>query len=572
VVESSNTELLNYAKQESGEDIRALLSTEYQNVAMSGSTGALQRIGITTMDGLRQTPSGFASAIEHYAEHPSEALKVLGESALLAAGLKIVLPEAGPVARLAGVVLGAKFVADSTPGFMQAYKTGLNAQTWQEMHEAGQAWGNSAGQLGLNFGLGFVGYKIGAGATGALLSSPRAAGFSEFKENLWDGSAGRVNTLTPGDDHWLASSRARLVSEPQSALSPMYQGYQRFQEQEAGTAVITKVPEDIAPPVEGKVQVSTFKTITNDTAPKPSAMDFTYEIQPQKLNYDENGPTGAIWSFAKDKVFELEWFDAKTSKTVLGTAFPVEAVIDGKTIKSLISAHHNVARSLGGTFGEFRAKLPDGTSVPVKLTRIDAGADISALDFANKADWDKVQTIPLGWASELRNEKSVDPSTVYVFGFPQDAAGLRLTQGTVRNIYTNSFGACYPETDSGYLDLRDQVARIASNMPNYPGLSGGPLLYRTGDGKIAVGGVHTAGVIKLADGYSTAVEHVRAMLASAEMPGPKPGMAQQVFSRASEVTNTVGYDSKTGEYDFSVRPFYLPVSLEAPISRMSSSK
>jgi hypothetical protein len=270
---------------------------------------------------------------------------------------------------------------------------------------------------------------------------------------------------------------------------------------------------------------------------------------------------------------QLEWKPPEADgRSVLGTVFPVEAVIDGKTIKSLISAHHNVARSLGGSRGEFRATLPDGSVAKLKLTRVNSGADISALDFENPADWNKIQAIPLGWASELRNKGSLNPSQVYVLGFPQDAAGLRLTQGAVRNIYTNSFGADAPEVESGYLNVKDQVARIASNMPNYPGLSGGPLLYKGGDGKIAVGGVHTAGVIKLADGYSTAVEHVRAMLASAEMPAPKPGMAQQVFSRASEVSDTVGYDSKTGEYNFSVQPVYLPVSYDAPITRPAKGK
>jgi hypothetical protein len=559
-------ELLNYAKHESGEDIRGLLSTEYQNVALSGSTGALQRIGITTMDGLRQAPSGFVGAVEHSLANPTEALKTLGESALFAAGLKLVLPEAGPVARLAGLALGAKFVADSAPAFVEAYQTGLNAQTWQEMHQAGRTWGNAAGQLGLSAGIGLVGYKLGAGAAGDLLASPRAAKFNEFKQNFWDGKSANIIPPNLVDASRYVSGRSELVPQPQSSM------FQMYQEQLAGTAVITKVPEEIAPLVDGKVQVSTFKTITEDTPPKPSSMDFTYEIQPQKLNYDADGPTGQMWNFAKDRVFPLEWFDEKTSKKVHGTAFPVETVIDGKTIKSLISAHHNVARSMGGTVGVFRVKLPDGSSAPVRLTRIDSGADISALDFANPADWDRVKTIPLGWASELRNDKSVDPTAVYVFGYPQDAAGLRLTHGLVRNIYTNNFGACYPETGSGYLDVREQVARISSSMPNYPGLSGGPLLYKADDVTFKVGGVHTAGVIKLADGYSTAVEHVRAMLVSAEMPPPKPNMAQQVFSQASEVSDTVGYDSKTGNYDFAVRPFYLPVSLDAPISRVTSAK
>jgi hypothetical protein len=332
-----------------------------------------------------------------------------------------------------------------------------------------------------------------------------------------------------------------------------------------------KLAEEISAPADGKVQVSTFKTITQDTVPKPGPMDFSYEIQPQKLNYDSNGPTARMWNFAKDKVFQLEWVDPKDpSKTVLGTAFPVEATIDGQSVKAIVSANHNVNRSLGGTVGEFHAKLPDGSSAQLRLRKIDSGADVSILDFANPKDWSRVEPIPLGWASELRNNKSSNPTSVYVLGYPQDAPGLRLTQGTVRNIDSNNFGASPAPAGSGYLDLREPIARIASDMPNYPGLSGGPLLYEAPGGKISVAGVHTAGVIKLADGYSTAVEHVRAMLASAELPGPKPGMAQQVFTRSSEISANVGFNSKTGEYNFSATPLYVPISAGLPVSRLST--
>ena len=561
MTELRNLELDKFAKSQNGTDMRVLLSNESLDARMSGALGSAQRIALTTVEGLANTPAGIGNAIKHNIEHPVEALKVIGGSAALAGVLKVVLPEAGPVARVAGMTLGAIFLADTAPGFINAYKTGLNARTWQEMHLSGQQWGNSAGHLAVNSALGYAGYKLGAGAADRLLSSKGMEGFGEARQKFWDASADKFKSLLYLEDS--SASTRGLLPEPQA------QRRGGLQNQDAGVLVdAAKLAEEVSPLADGKTQVSTFKTITKDTPPKPSSLDFTYEIQPQRLNYDSNGPTARVWNYAKDRVFQLEWIDPKNPKeSVLGTAFPVETTIDGKSVKAIVSANHNVNRSLGGTVGEFHAKLPDGSTAQLRLKRIDTGADVSILDFANPKDWGKVDPIPLGWASELRNAKSSNSTSVYVLGYPQDAPNLRLTQGTVRNIDSNAFGASPAKTNSGYLDLREPIARIASDMPNYPGLSGGPLLYEAPGGQISVGGVHTAGVIKLRDGYSTAVEHVRAMLASAEMPGPKPGMAQQVFTRSSEVSATAGFNSKTGEYNFSATPLYVPVNVGTAISR-----
>lgn len=568
MTEFSNLELDKFAKNHGVTEVRSLLSTESLGANMNGPVGGAHRIALTTMEGLAQTPAGVANAVKYNIEHPVEMLKVVGGSAALAAVLKVVLPEAGPVGRIAGVAMGAMFLSDAAPGFINAYKTGLNAQTWQEMHLSGKQWGDSAGRLGVNSALGYVGFKLGSGAANHLLSSKGMEGFGDAKQRFWDASANKVSQLLYLNESTASAASTRLLlAEPQSATRSQLQ-----KQDGGGTAVTTKLAEEVAPLADGKTQVSTFKTLTKDTPPKPSAMDFSYEIQPQRLNYDANGPTARVWNYAKDKVFQLEWIDPKNPKeSVLGTAFPVETTIDGRAVKAIVSANHNVSRSLGGTVGEFHAKLPDGSTAQLRLKRIDTGADVSILDFANPRDWGKVEPIPLGWASELRNHNSGNPSSVYVLGYPQDAAGLRLTQGVVRNIDSNNFGASPAKANSGYLDLREPIARIASDMPNYPGLSGGPLLYEAPGGKISVGGVHTAGLIKLRDGYSTAVEHVRAMLASAELPGPKPGMAQQVFTRSSEVSTTVGFNAKTGEYSFSATPLYIPLNLGTAISRLSSS-
>ncbi len=561
--EFSKLDLDKFSKDHGVTDARTLLSSDALESNMRGPIGGAQRIVLTTVEGIANTPAGLANALKHNIENPVEMLKIVGGSAALAAGLKVVLPEAGPVGRIAGLALGAMFLADAAPGFVNAYRLSLNAQTWQEMQLSGQIWGNAAGHLGVNSALGYAGFKLGAGAANRLLSSKAMEGFGDYKQRFWDSSAERLSSLL-----YLKEStpiQRTLMPEAQSTTKNSWQK----QEDGGGNLAQTRLAEDVAAPLEGQVQVSTFKTITQDKAPKPGPMDFSYEIQPQKLNYDAKGQTARVWNFARDKVFQLEWVDPKNpANSVLGTAFPIEAVVDGKSVKAIVSANHNVNRSLGGSVGEFRASLPDGSSAQLRLRKIDTGADVSILDFVNPKDWGKVEPISLGWASELRNNKSTNPSRVYVLGYPQDAPGLRLTQGTVRNIDSNNFGASPASRDSGYLDLREPIARIASDMPNYPGLSGGPLLYEAPGGKISVAGVHTAGVIKMADGYSTAVEHVRAMLASKDMPGPANGMAQQVFTRASTISAETGFNSKTGEYSFSATPLYVPISPGTPISRL----
>ncbi|HEY9719962.1 MAG TPA: protease pro-enzyme activation domain-containing protein, partial [Trichormus sp.] len=167
-------------------DAAQRLSQETNQIGMTGFFGGAARVALTTGDGIFHIPFGLGNAIAYDLEHPMEIVKAFGGSAAIAATLKTVLPEAGPVGKIAGLAMGAWFLASAAPGFINAYKTGLNANTWSELNTSGQQWGDAAGELGVNTGLGYAGYRLGAGLSGKILASERFDGFADFKQNGWN--------------------------------------------------------------------------------------------------------------------------------------------------------------------------------------------------------------------------------------------------------------------------------------------------------------------------------------------------------------------------------------------------
>ncbi|MBX9685396.1 MAG: S53 family peptidase [Candidatus Obscuribacterales bacterium] len=194
-MEIKDSEVLDYAKAKGIADTRTLLSQEAAELGMNGSLGKVGRLAITTAEGIKQTPNGICNAIQHNIEHPIEALKVVGGSAAIAAGLKVILPEAGPVGRVAGIAMGVWFIAGAAPAFGDAYRHGLKARNWHEMKQSGIEWGNAAGHLGVNSALGLVGYKIGAGLSGKILARESMDGFADLKQNFWDSATDKAKSL-----------------------------------------------------------------------------------------------------------------------------------------------------------------------------------------------------------------------------------------------------------------------------------------------------------------------------------------------------------------------------------------
>ena len=167
-------------------DSSAKLSAESNQLGMTGFVGGAERIAITTGDGLLHSFSGIGHALAYDYHHPINAVKTLAGSVVLAAALKAALPEAGPVGKTASVLMTAWFLVGSGTDFAKAYKTGWNAKDWKELQQSGQQWGDSFGEVAVNYGIGYAGYKIGAGGMGKILSQKKYDNFADSKQEFWD--------------------------------------------------------------------------------------------------------------------------------------------------------------------------------------------------------------------------------------------------------------------------------------------------------------------------------------------------------------------------------------------------
>ncbi|RTL34489.1 MAG: hypothetical protein EKK48_31395 [Candidatus Melainabacteria bacterium] len=199
-----------HAPTREGQDASARLNQESNQIGMTGFAGGAARIAITTADGIYHTPEGLKNAVAYEVEHPLHALETVASSAAFAAALKVALPEAGPVGKIAGLAMGAWFVGSAAPGFYDAYKTGLNAKTWSEMSRSGQQWGDAAGTLGVNAALGYAGFKVGAGISGNILARESFDKFADIKQNFWDSTTDRARSLLKLDTTVPTASTVQL--------------------------------------------------------------------------------------------------------------------------------------------------------------------------------------------------------------------------------------------------------------------------------------------------------------------------------------------------------------------------
>ena len=160
---------------------------EPNQIGMTGVVGGAERIAITTASGAVQTVPGIWHEIEHQWHHPIDLVKTVATTAALGAALKVALPEMGPVGKVANVAMSLYFVGASLPGFVDAYSTGLKAKTWDDLvYKSGRQWGDSAGQVGVNFAEGYVASHIAGAATGRVLRSERFDDFADWKQAKWD--------------------------------------------------------------------------------------------------------------------------------------------------------------------------------------------------------------------------------------------------------------------------------------------------------------------------------------------------------------------------------------------------
>ncbi|MBS1991786.1 MAG: hypothetical protein JSS83_14795 [Cyanobacteria bacterium SZAS LIN-3] len=138
------------------------LSAEANQIGMTGTWGAAQRVAIVAGSGLLETPKGVVESIKK--QGALGLTTTLAESAAVGYGLKALMSASAPVGKIAALALGASFVAQSVPEYYDAFNKGLGAHSWKEMDDASAKFGQATGGLAVDTVLGYGGFKIGAGA------------------------------------------------------------------------------------------------------------------------------------------------------------------------------------------------------------------------------------------------------------------------------------------------------------------------------------------------------------------------------------------------------------------------
>ncbi len=161
---------------------QTLLSQQVQTQAQIDSkiaapSGAGERMWDVTKEGLSKIPEGFINSLD-----PHNILPNVGMGVAIGAAVKLILPEAGPVGRVAGAALGAYFVAEPV---VKSYSLAIAAKNMNDMHMASDHLGNTLGGMPVAMVEGGIGAKIGSGLMGRVLATEAAAPFTSWKASMY---------------------------------------------------------------------------------------------------------------------------------------------------------------------------------------------------------------------------------------------------------------------------------------------------------------------------------------------------------------------------------------------------
>lgn len=131
------------------------------------------RLWTVTKEGAKSIPEGFVNSLD-----PSNILPNVAIGFGFGAGMKVALPEGGPVAKAAGGALGLYFVGKP---LLESYYMAATANTQIDMYHAKTHLGNTVGGLPVAMVEGAVGAKLGTVAAGKVMATPMAEPFVSWK-------------------------------------------------------------------------------------------------------------------------------------------------------------------------------------------------------------------------------------------------------------------------------------------------------------------------------------------------------------------------------------------------------
>lgn len=161
---------------------QTLLSQQVQSQAQrdamtAAPSGAGERIWDVTKEGISKIPEGFINSLD-----PHNILPNVGMGVAIGAAARLILPEAGPVGKVAGAALGAYFVGEP---LVKSYSLALAAKNMNDMHIASDHLGNTLGGMPVAMVEGGIGAKIGSGLMGRALATEAAAPFTNWKASMY---------------------------------------------------------------------------------------------------------------------------------------------------------------------------------------------------------------------------------------------------------------------------------------------------------------------------------------------------------------------------------------------------
>jgi hypothetical protein len=155
------------------------VQTQAQRDAMTAApSSAGERMWDVTKEGVSKIPEGFKNSLSLENIIPN-----IATGAVIGAAAKLILPEAGPLGKVAGVALGAWFVGAP---IVKSYSLALGAENMSQMHQASTHLGDTLGGMPVNMIEGGLGAKLGSSLMGGALATEAAAPFMDWKGKMYD--------------------------------------------------------------------------------------------------------------------------------------------------------------------------------------------------------------------------------------------------------------------------------------------------------------------------------------------------------------------------------------------------
>lgn len=149
-------------------------------------SSALGRMVKVTEDGIKEIPQGFYNSFDYHNILPN-----LTAGFVIGGASRLLLPEGGPVATVAGLAMGAYFLGKP---IVNTYGAAIDAKTPEDMHKAAVMFGDTVGGLPVTLVEAGVGAKLGSGLVGRVLATEAAAPLTQWKTEQYAKLDNSVNS------------------------------------------------------------------------------------------------------------------------------------------------------------------------------------------------------------------------------------------------------------------------------------------------------------------------------------------------------------------------------------------